>query len=146
MSIYAIGVRTVPVGINTYACRLISATKDCRVLEVGFCMAATTQSTIGLGRHIGGTVTSSATSTVQAEQAGTTAGTAVVETNYSTNTPTAITNFLRRWTLPATIGAGMVWTFPRPGLLIRAGTTTDYLAVFNISAIGVMDVYFVVEE
>jgi hypothetical protein len=47
------------------------------------------------------------------------------------------TAFLRRVSLPATIGAGIVWQFPQ-GLIIPVSSS---LVVWNITAVSVADIW-----
>lgn len=56
--------------------------------------------------------------------------------------PTAPANFVRRWSFPATIGSGIVFTFPQ-GLVIAASSS---LVIWNILGGATMDVYAVVDE
>lgn len=56
--------------------------------------------------------------------------------------PTIPTNFFRRISLPATIGTGVIWTFPK-GLVIPLNGS---IVVWNLSATGVADAYVVVDE
>jgi hypothetical protein len=56
--------------------------------------------------------------------------------------PTAPTNFLRRVTLPATIGAGIIWTFPR-GLVIPVSSS---IVIWNIGTNSVADIWIVIDE
>jgi hypothetical protein len=48
----------------------------------------------------------------------------------------------RRVSLPATIGAGIVWTFPRGFQVLKAKT----LVGMNIATPAVLDVWFVIDE
>jgi hypothetical protein len=50
--------------------------------------------------------------------------------------------FLRRIGLPAAIGNGVVWTWPR-GLRVKQGTS---LVVWNITASAIANIHFVFEE
>jgi hypothetical protein len=56
--------------------------------------------------------------------------------------PTKATDDLRRIALPATIGTGVIWTFPK-GIAMAASTG---LALVNRATNGVIDAYCVVDE
>jgi hypothetical protein len=55
--------------------------------------------------------------------------------------PTAPTIYHRRWNSAATIGVGVVWTFPR-GLIIAASSA---IVGWNITAAVAMDVNAVID-
>jgi hypothetical protein len=56
--------------------------------------------------------------------------------------PTVPANFLRRWSFPATIGSGFVFTFPQ-GLYIAASSS---LVLWNILGGATLDVYATIDE
>jgi hypothetical protein len=143
MAIFSIAVRTSGATLNTSAAELIAGTNNAfRLLELGLTINAATASVFGYGTPAAAGITPGTLSTVQAEDAGnTTAGTARVALTWGTS-PTNPTNFLRRVSLPATIGAGIVWTFPRGRSVLK--TVTDTLQ--NIVTGSVADVWFVVDE
>lgn len=95
------------------------ATPEPAVMEVGVINGAATACTYGWGR--GGSVsTQSGAVLVQAEDEGRPAGTTNCSTTWSV-APTVPTQMFRRAYLPATIGAGIIWTFPRGLLLAGSG-------------------------
>jgi hypothetical protein len=57
--------------------------------------------------------------------------------------PTIPLNFIRRIGLPATIGAGFIWTFSDRGLVVPVSSS---IILWNLSATGVSDVYVEVDE
>lgn len=69
-----------------------------------------------------------------------------IDLNYTVQpTYVSATAYLGRWNLPAAIGAGVILTFPEPGLAIYAGAG---IALVTPTAVilPVSDVTFVIEE
>ena len=113
-----------------------------RVLEIGVFLAAATASTFGLGRPAALGITPTTPVDFLPEDPNDVRATGIVQAALAWGTlPTAPTQFLRRISLPATIGTGVIWTFPR-GLVIPVSSN---LVVYNISATGVADVYAVID-
>lgn len=113
-----------------------------RLLEIGFFLAAATASQIGLGRPaaIGDTPTSPVD--FLPEDPNDVLASGVIQSAVAWGTkPTVPTAFLRRISLPATIGAGVIWTFPQ-GMVIPASGS---IVLWNIGASSVLDAYAVVE-
>lgn len=141
MAIYSLARRTTNVTTSNAAIELIAgAANRCKVLEIGIFLAAATTSTFGLGRPGSAGNTPTSPVTVLGEDPNDT-GTAKTALAWGTS-PTDPTNFFRRISLPATIGTGVIWTFPR-GIILAINAT---LVVQNIGATGVADVYFVIDE
>jgi hypothetical protein len=116
--------------------------RDCRVWEIGVFASTAVAGTVGLIRPtaVGATFTSSGVGAAEDNISG--AGVTVVDTAAST-APTIGTNYMRRIVLPATIGAGVIWTFPN-GIVVP---TSASLALWQISAAAVgYETYFVFEE
>ena len=115
-----------------------------RLLELGITINAATASVFGLGRPAAIGITPTSPATVLAEDGGNTAtGNTTTALAWGT-APTAPTNFFRRVSLPATIGAGFIWTFPRGIVVLKALTSV----LWNPSAgsNSVADVWCVVDE
>jgi hypothetical protein len=110
-------------------------------MEIGIFLAGATASTFGLGRPAAIGQTPTAPITVLAEDPGDPAGTVTTALAWGTG-PTAPTNFFRRISLPATVGTGVIWTFPR-GLVIPVSSS---IVIWNLSSMGVSDIYVVVDE
>jgi hypothetical protein len=110
-------------------------------MEIGLFLAAATASTFGLGRPQAIGVTPTSPVTVLQEDPGDPAGTVQTALAWGT-APTVPLQFFRRISLPATIGTGVIWTFPR-GLVIPISSS---LVVWNITATGVADIYVVIDE
>jgi hypothetical protein len=113
-----------------------------RLLELGFTINAATASVFGFGTPAAIGVTPTTPVTILAEDGGNTS-TFNTQTALAWGTPpTAPANFFRRVSLPATIGAGMVWTFPRGIIVLKAKTTV----LWNVTATSVADTWVVVDE
>ena len=142
MAIYSIGVRTSGVALSTAGWELRTGSSDrAYLLELGISLAAATASTFGLGRPAAIGVTPTSPVTLLAEDSSAPAGTVQSALAWATG-PTAPANFFRRISLPATIGSGVIWTFPK-GLLIPVNSS---LVVWNLAANGVADMYAVIDE
>ena len=142
MAIYSLANRTS--GTTSGAAALearTAATDRAALMEMDVFLAAATASTYGVGRPaaIGSSPTSPIT--VLAEDSGAPAGTVQTALAWGTG-PTAPTNFFRRIALPATIGTGVIWTFPR-GLLIAISSS---IVLWNLATNGVVDCNIVVDE
>lgn len=142
MAIYSLANRT---AVGTIAVAPIelrtSATKRVKVLEIHVVMAAATASIFGVGRPAAIGVTPTGPINLLAEEPSDPTATSTTAMAWSTP-PTVPANFFRRVNLPATIGAGQILTFPR-GLIIPVSSS---LVLWNITATGVADVTFVVDE
>jgi hypothetical protein len=117
------------------------------VKEIGLFLAAATAATLGVGRPAAIGVTPTANAGIQpaAHDPADAASTAVAAIAWGT-APTVPANslFLRRIGLPATIGAGVIWTFPDGEELVIP--VSGSLVVWNITAAPVIDCYFVVRD
>jgi len=142
MAIYSLGVRTTGAGSAAAAWEIrTTATDRAALLELGVFLAAATLSTYAVGRPAAIGVTPTTPVTFLAEDPGDPAGTVQSALAWATG-PTAPTNFFRRIGLPATIGVGVIWTFPR-GLKIQISYS---LVLWNLAANGVVDAYAVEDE
>jgi hypothetical protein len=134
------------VGVSNSALGWMRSTtgKDMRVFEVAVYMSGGTAAAtdVGLGRPAAISVTPT-TQTPQAED--TSAGAAACTGQVAAGTkPTAPANYLRRFGIPATIGAGVIWTFPA-GLIIPSGPAE--LVLWNIGAsTSTFSGYYVYDE
>ncbi len=120
-----------------------TATDRIRVREIGFSSTAATAAQVGLIRSSAiGTRTSPVTGL--AGDFSEPAGTGTVATAWSV-APTLVATYLRRFNLPAAIGAGLIWSFGPNDLLIPVSGSL-VLANFGVAANPIMDVYLVWEE
>lgn len=142
MAIYSLSQRTSNVTIAN-ACWEIrtTATDRPRIMELGITINAATASVFGLGRPAAIGITPTTPVTLLAEDPGDPAATVVCALAWATG-PTVPANFFRRISLPATVGAGVIWTFPR-GLVIPISSS---LVLWNITGNSVADVYVVGDE
>ena len=144
MAIYSQGQQTT-VGTTTVTAFDIkaSATNSPRLMELGFINGAATQCTYGIGRPANdGSVAQTSGLAVLAENPADPTGQTTTAVAWTT-APTVPTTFLRRPFIPATIGAGIVFTFPR-GLIMQASRG---IVLWNIAASSaVMNVHVVVDE
>lgn len=113
-----------------------------KVLEVGVFLAAATASTYGLGRPQAVGITPTNPVDFLQEDPNNALASGVVQSALAWGTgPTVPTAFLRRVTLPATIGTGIIWTFPE-GLVIPVSSS---LVLWNLGTNGVVDAYAVID-
>ena len=142
MAIYAIARRTTNVTSGQSAHTIYTTSTDRGVLlEAGLFMGAATASTYSLGRPAAAGITPTSPVLLLAEDPASPAATINSALAWSTS-PTNPTNDLRRWASPATLGTGVIFTFPR-GLLIAVSTN---FVLQNLATNGVVDSYFVVDE
>ena len=143
MAIYSIAQRTASGTIATAAWEIRStSTNKPKIMEIGISQNAATAGVYGLGRPaaIGVTPTTPLTALDEGDGNGP-AGLTTCAVAWGTG-PTVPTNFLRRLSTPATIGAGIIWTFPRGLSLPVSGS----IVIWNITATAVADVWCVVDE
>ncbi len=144
MAIYHIAKQTT-VTTTAAACMEIrtSATDRVRVLEIGVFLGAATASRYGLGRPQAIGVTPTSPVTVLAGDPADAAGTTTVAVAWGT-APTVPLNFFRRAVFPASIGAGVIWTFPSGGLTIAVSSS---LVLWNLAVNSAdTEVYWVTDE
>lgn len=131
----------VTIGNATFEVRAGATGPRPRILEIGIFLAAATASVFGIGRPAAIGVTPTSPQTFLNEDPADGASLTKIAGAWVTG-PTVPANFFRRIGLPATIGTGVIWTFPK-GLVIPLN---DSIVVWNISATGVADAYCVIDE
>lgn len=142
MAIYSLALNTTVTTI-TAACWDVksAATNRPAVMELSVNLAAATASVYGFGRA-GNTPTQTSPVLVQAEDPGDPAGVTGCAVAWSV-APTVPTAYARRVSLPATIGAGIIWTFPR-GFVLATGSSA---VLWNITANSAnTNIHVVVDE
>jgi hypothetical protein len=143
MARYSIGfAKTTGAAAGLLAQLRTGTARDLRIFELGIFTTTAVAGEVGLIRPsaVGATFTSTATGSP--EDPSSAAGVAVVDTVAGT-APTIGTNYMRRIQLPATIGAGVIWTFPT-GLVVP---TSGSIALWQLSAAAVgYDGYFSYDE
>lgn len=120
--------------------------RDIRVFEVGISAVTAAAGEVGLGRPAAAGVTpGTATGPIAAGNSYDSAsvvGTTIIDASWATP-PTAPTVAWKRFQLPATIGAGVIWTFPTGIVVPTSGT----IVLWQFSAAAVTyDVYFDFDE
>lgn len=111
MARYSASFTKAAVATNLFIVQLrTAASRDIRVWEIGVFNTTAVLSELGVSRAsaVGATFTSV---TPQADDSSSGAAVTLLDTA-ATTAPTNTANYLRRAALPATAGAGVVWTFP----------------------------------
>ena len=142
MSIYSIANRTSNVTTAAACLEMRTTTTDRpRIMEIGISLVTAAATIIGIGRPAAIGVTPTSPQTVLPEDPGDPVGTITTALAWATP-PTVPANFFRRWSFPATVGAGVILTFPR-GLIIPISSS---LVLWNILGGATLDVHVVVDE
>lgn len=142
MAIYSLSLNTTVTTTGAAAMDLrASSANSPRIMEVGLNLGAATASTYGLGRS-GNTPTQTSPVLVQAENPGDPAGVSGCAVAWSV-APTVPSQMFRRVGLPATVGAGVIWTFPRGLVLAASGTMLIWNLATNSAS---TNVWWVVDE
>lgn len=143
MAIASFAARTTTFTTTTAACFELRAAASVRpkLLEMSIIQATGTACSYGLGRPQAIGVTPTSPQTMLRDDPNDAAATSQVALAWATS-PTVPLNYHRRWNSAATVGVGIVWTFPR-GLVIPASGS---LVIWNISTTVACDVNAVVDE
>jgi hypothetical protein len=143
MAIYSAAQRTTSGTAATAAWEVRStSTNKPKIMELGLTQVAATASVFGIGRPAAIGVTPTTPVTFLDEQdGGGPAGLTTCAVAWSTG-PTVPANFFRRAAFPATIGAGIIWTFPRGIGIPISGS----IVLWVIATASVVDVYAVADE
>lgn len=144
---YTIGFVTPAAAAGAAFAAFRAPTRRSKLVELGLTCNAATVSNVSLFRNTAGAYAASASSSVgQAEDTNDPAGTSLVDTAWTTAPTITAASRLRRFMLPATIGAGLVWFFQN-GLYVRAAVATEHLVIWNEGALaGVLNGYATWEE
>jgi hypothetical protein len=143
MAIYSLSLRTTvsTTGAASWAA-LSPATNEAAVMELRWVNGAASASVIGIGRTAN-TPTLTGGVAFLAEDEGRPAGLTQAAVAFGT-APTVPTQFFRRASLAATIGVGVIYTFPN-GLVLAAASNA--LCVWNITTnSAVVDIDCVADE
>jgi hypothetical protein len=142
MSLASIAVRTTNVTINNAAVQFYTtASVKARVLELSLVQVTGTASSYGFGRPAALAITPGTTALFQRDDSADPACVTNSALTWGTS-PTAPTVYHRRWNSAATIGVGIVWTFPRGVIVPVSGA----VVVFNITATVALDVNCAIDE
>lgn len=141
MALYSLAQRTTNLTI-TQACIewRTPATVRPRILEIGITQATATAQSLGFGRPQAIGVTP-VNVLFQADDPGDPASVMNGSLSWATS-PTVPLIFHRRWCSAATIGVGVVWTFPM-GFVIPISSSA---VVWNITASVANDIYCAIDE
>jgi len=113
-----------------------------KILELGIFLAQATASTIGIGRPAAIGTTPTAPVDFLQEDPNDVLASGVAQSALAWGVgPTAPTAFLRRISLPATIGTGVIFSWPQ-GLVIPVSSS---IVVWNLAANSLLDCYATVE-
>lgn len=142
MALASVAIRSANVTINQSAVEIrTTAAVKCRVLEVSLVSSAATAQTLGFGRPAAIGITPGTLSTFQRDDPNDPVCVTQVAASWNTS-PTNPTVFHRRWNGAATIGVGIVWSFPR-GLVINVSSAA---VVQNITAGIATDISIAIDE
>lgn len=142
MSLASLALRTSNTTINNANVELrTTAGVKCRVLEFSLIQVTGTASSYGLGRPAAQGVTPGTTSTFQRDDSADPVCVTTLNLTWGTS-PTAPSSYHRRTNTAATVGVGIVWTFPA-GLIVPVSAS---LVCFNITATVALDVNFAIDE
>lgn len=141
MALYSLAQRTTNLTI-TQACIewRTPATVRPRILEIGITQATATAQSLGFGRPQAIGVTP-VNVLFQADDPGDPASVMNGSLSWATS-PTVPLIFHRRWNSAATIGVGVVWTFPM-GFVIPVSSSA---VVWNVTASVANDIYCAIDE
>jgi hypothetical protein len=144
MAIYSAGVNTTVATTTAPSLDLkASATNAPRIMEWAVNLGVATASTYGFGRPANsGSVAQTSPTVVQPDNPNDATGNSNLASTWTT-APTVPGVFVRRIQLPATQGAGVIWTFPRGFILVASGSAV----MWNIAASSAStNVWAIVDE
>lgn len=142
MSLASVAVRTTNVTIANASSQLYTtAAVKCRLLETGSVQVTGTASSYGFGRPAALAVTPGTLALLQRDDSADPACVTNVALTWGTS-PTAPTVYHRRWNSAATVGVGIIWTFPR-GLTIPVSGAVVW---FNVTGTVALDTHYACDE
>ncbi len=141
MAIFSLAQRTTVTTIAAALEIIAGANNAFSLKELGLTINAATASVFAMGQPAAKGTTPTGVTVLAEDQPNTTAGNTTGSLS-ATTAPTTPANFTRRVSLPGTIGAGIVWTYPRGFNVLKAVTQV----LWNITVSSVVDVWFVVDE
>lgn len=143
MAIYSLSLRSTVTTIAAASWAALSpATNEAAMMEFGYFNGAATANVVGLGRTAN-TPTLTGGVALLAEDEGRPTGVTQAAVAFGT-APTVPTQFFRRFSQAALIGAAVVFTFPR-GVVLPAGGQA--ICAWNITAnSAAIDVHIVADE
>ena len=143
MAIASTGIRTSSTTGTAASAELIaSSTNAYKLMEMGMALTAATAGSYSLGKPAAIGVTPTTPAALVFEDGGNTSTPGSTSALAWGTSPTAPTVRARRATLPAVIGAGLCWTFPRGFAVLKALS----LVLFNDATPSVHDEWWVIDE
>lgn len=144
MAIASAAVRTSNTTTNNANTEIIgSAGGAFKAMECGISAAAATTAVFGMGVPAAIGVGPTSPAAFVFEDGGNTSTPSTTSAlAWGTSSPTNPTVYSRRVSLPATIGAGVIWTYPRGFAVLKAKTLTTS----NIGTTVAADVWWVIDE
>jgi hypothetical protein len=118
-----------------------TASGKVNVQEIGISLVTAAATVIGIGTPAAIGVTPTSPQTFLREDTADQTAVTTAAVAWATG-PTVPANFFRRWSFPATIGSGIIFTFPQ-GLVIPVSSS---LVLWNILGGATLDVYATVDE
>jgi hypothetical protein len=113
-----------------------------RLMEIGFSLVAATACAIGLGKPQAIGITPTTPVDFDPEDPNDVLATALLQSSLQWGTgPTIPAKFCRRWSFPATIGSGIIFTWPK-GLVIPVSNS---IVLWNLTTASVLNAYAVVQ-
>lgn len=142
MARYSLGSRTTGTASGAAAWEFrTGASYRGKIMEIGISLATAVASTLGLGRPAAIGVTPTTPVTLLALDPND--GPSVNQTALAWATgPTVPTAFIKRITIPGTIGFGVIWQWAN-GLIVPASSS---LVIWNLALNGLFDVYVDTDE
>lgn len=142
MSLASVAIRTSNLTTTQASAEIrTTAAVKARMLELSLIQVTGTAQSLGLGRPAALGVTPGTTSTYQRDDSADPACVTTIAASWGTS-PTAPTTYHRRWNSAATVGVGIVWTFPR-GIIIPVSAS---VVVFNITTALACDLNSAIDE
>jgi hypothetical protein len=133
--LYAAGVtKTTGAAAGPIATVLTAAGSRGEILEIGVFIASAVAADIGIGRPAANGVGGATGVVVQAEDSNDVAGVTTLVSSFATTQPTAPTNPMRRISLPATIGAGIIWSWNPSELMVPVSSN---FVIWQFTAVAV---------
>lgn len=142
MAIGSIGVRTTNLTITQASLEVrTTAAVRATILEISIIQSTATAQSLGFGRPQAIGVTPGGTSTPIRDEPGAPVCVTTTALSWATS-PTVPLVFARRWNSAATIGVGIIWTFPR-GFVVPVSSS---VVVWNITAAVACDINVALDE
>lgn len=133
-TLYRIGFASAAAAASAAYAAFRAPTRTSKLIELGLACNAATASNISLLRNTAaGYAATTSSSAGIPDNPMAAAGTSLIDSAWSTAPTVTAASRLQKYTLPATIGAGLIWTFPE-GIFVRSATATDILVLWNEGA------------